>query len=74
MSKEILYKEIVKHVQFNDKPFHWINRNLTVVAQGTIGLHFISIVKEEGFDGELTDSGVLIYTQRGEQDVSESTI
>lgn len=72
MCREIPYSEIIKNVR-EVKPYHWINRNLTVLATGNIGLNFINIVRESGYNGELTESGVLIYTQRGDH-VSESTL
>lgn len=73
MCKKTSYEEAIKNVH-RVKPYHWLNRNLTVVAQGIIGLKYIHIVSEPGYNGEETESGVIVYSQRDGDDVPESTL
>lgn len=72
MYKKIPYEEAIKNVH-DVIPYHWLNRNLTVVAQGVIGLKYIHIVSEPDYNGEETESGVIIYSKRGDN-VPESTL
>lgn len=45
------------------EPYKWLNRKLNVVAQGQFGMYDVYIVQEPGYNGDIVDDGIIIFSQ-----------
>lgn len=71
MSNPISYSEAMKHVR-PVKPFTWVNRNITVTDVAVTPHYHVFIVVEPGYNGEIHNDNIIIFSKRGGSNVSKS--
>ncbi|AUR81380.1 hypothetical protein NVP1072O_34 [Vibrio phage 1.072.O._10N.286.48.A12] len=45
------------------KPFKWLNRNLTVIMMGSVGMYDVMVVQEPGFNGEVVADATVVFSE-----------
>ncbi|AUS01900.1 hypothetical protein NVP2044O_36 [Vibrio phage 2.044.O._10N.261.51.B8] len=45
------------------KPFKWLNRNLTVIMMGSVGMYDVMVVQEPGFNGEVVADSTVVFSE-----------